>query len=112
MEYIEEYNNWLERLYGNYVLLLELFIKIKYEMNIEIFKYETLHLILLNLMNKNSDWTWNIIYIVLIFHGLMLQKLYAKRFEKYLECIDELLDNDNKNNKIKYKHISKRIATS
>jgi len=105
----EEYNNWLEQLYGNYVLLTELFCE-----NKQLFQYKRLHKVLLSLINKNCEWTWNIIYVVLIFHGVALQKYETKSLEIYLESIDELVDGIHYNKDItitntKYKHIPLRI---
>merc|ERR1712228_1001453 len=84
----EEYNNWLERLYGNYVLLIELYVERR-----NVFTFETLH------------------FIILIFHGVALQKLETKFLEEYLEAIDDLVDGIHYKaaQNPKYKHIPLRI---
>merc|ERR1712228_605459 len=76
-----------ERLYGNYVLLIELYVERR-----NVFKFETLHFIIMNLIKMNKEWMWNIVYIILIFHGVALQKLETKFLEEYLEAIDDLVD--------------------
>jgi len=73
----------------------------------------------LRLIEFNKEWTWNIIYVALIFHGVALQKYQTKSVEEYLEAIDELIDGihyekNRKNVQIttknnKYKHIPLRI---
>eukprot|EP01084_Bolivina_argentea_P001074 1965_1 len=97
---LEDYNHWLHRLYGNYVLLTELYCRRAVS-----FAFEKLHKVMTQLIEMNVEWTWNIVYVVLIFHGVALQKLEPKSLEEYLESIDELVLVNNE----KYKHIPLRI---
>eukprot|EP00483_Globobulimina_turgida_P006189 UN06199 len=96
----------MEKLYGNYVFLIELFI---HPNTHNLFEYKRLHLILCDLMSLNEEWSWNIIYIVLIFHGVSLQHLYSKHVNKYLECIDAAIRN-NKIHPLRLKYLLMDIS--
>eukprot|EP00488_Nonionellina_sp_1-RS-2012_P001027 TRINITY_DN1627_c0_g1_i1.p1 TRINITY_DN1627_c0_g1~~TRINITY_DN1627_c0_g1_i1.p1 ORF type:complete len:193 (-),score=97.10 TRINITY_DN1627_c0_g1_i1:274-795(-) len=102
----EEYNNWLHRLYGNYVLLTEL-----YCYNNDLFEYKRLDLMIKELILMNKEWTWNIVYVILIFHGVALHKIETSALEEYLESIDDLVDGIHYKecNNEKYAHIPLRI---
>merc|ERR1712129_680367 len=63
-------------------------------------------------IEKNKAWMWNIVYVILIFHGVALQKLQTKAIEEYLEVIDDLVDGIHYKNgctNAKYAHIPLRI---
>eukprot|EP00483_Globobulimina_turgida_P006140 UN06150 len=82
----ENHNN-IERLGGNYVFLVELFIQLQQlqpQQQRLLFDYARLDLILCDLISYNQEWAWNIIHTILIFHGVSLHKLYTKEVEKYL----------------------------
>jgi len=83
----EEYSLWLERLYGNYVLITELYCQ-----NRANFVFDRLHKVLLQLIATNQSWTWKILFVVLTFHGVALQKKETKHLEEYLEAIDDVIE--------------------
>eukprot|EP00483_Globobulimina_turgida_P011585 UN11607 len=81
----------IEKLVANYVLLIELFI---HPNTHNLFEYKRLDLILCDLISLNQEWSWNIIYNVLIFHGVTLHKLYNTQVNKYLISIEEAISTD------------------
>eukprot|EP00483_Globobulimina_turgida_P004049 UN04057 len=81
----------IEKLVANYVLLIELFI---HPNTHNLFEYKRLDLILCDLISLNQEWSWNIIYNVLIFHGVALHKLYNTQVNQYLISIEEAISTD------------------
>lgn len=81
-----EYNLWLERLFGNYVVITQL-----YCMGRGNFVYDRLHQVMLSLIDVNEAWAWKCVFVVLTFHGVALQKKQCQCLEAYLEAIDELV---------------------